>query len=514
MAEEFVGARSDDADPIPKPSPPSTIPPRSLDTAGLQSLIDTLVVRGYTVIGPTVRGRDRERTDRTIDDLPRGWGDEQDAAHYRLRRRDDDALFGFAAGAQSANRSSSRPTSCCGGSPRPRRVHRARESERRRQRGAMGRLRTPCSASGPATCTRIAIHDQVLHRPAARRTPTTRPDGEDAFIVVGRAAPTPAARASASRWAPARARRASRGFDLSLTELLDGGSTGSLVEVGTRPRRRGAGGMPRRAGHRPTTWPTADRGRRSGAAAGWAGSSTPTDIKDLLYAERGAARAGTTSRRGACRAATARWSARPASAPSVEDHTDLTGDGRPEHRVWDSCFTGDFSYICTAGTSGPRRVALPAVDDAQARLLARPVRHVGLRRLRPLRHLVPGRDRHHRGGRRDPRRTRGGSSTRELRVQTVAQTFRSTRSSPASTRRRRPARRLRAQRALPARASTSSARATPADHFFVVRHGRVALDVHMPGRRGSVLDTVEDGRRRRLVVAGAAVPLVLRRAAP
>ena len=36
-----------------------------------------------------------------MSDLPGGWGDEQDAA-YRLRRREDGALFGFATGAQSA----------------------------------------------------------------------------------------------------------------------------------------------------------------------------------------------------------------------------------------------------------------------------------------------------------------------------------------------------------------------------------------------------------------------------
>jgi len=28
-------------------------------------------------------------------DLPAGWTDEQDAGTYRLRRRDDDALFGL-----------------------------------------------------------------------------------------------------------------------------------------------------------------------------------------------------------------------------------------------------------------------------------------------------------------------------------------------------------------------------------------------------------------------------------
>ena len=47
-------------------------------------------------------------------------------------------------------------------------------------------------------------------------------------------------------------------------------------------------------------------------------------------------------------------------------------------------------------------VPLPAVDDPQAGVVDRPVRHLRLRRLRAVPHLVPGRHRHHRGGGRDP----------------------------------------------------------------------------------------------------------------
>ena len=73
-----------------------------LDLAGLQALVDVLRERGYTVLGPTVRdGAIVPAPVTSVDDLPRGWGDEQDGALYRLTQRDDDALFGFAAGAQS-----------------------------------------------------------------------------------------------------------------------------------------------------------------------------------------------------------------------------------------------------------------------------------------------------------------------------------------------------------------------------------------------------------------------------
>ncbi len=48
-------------------------------------------------------------------------------------------------------------------------------------------------------------------------------------------------------------------------------------------------------------------------------------------------------------------------------------------------------------------LTLSPVDDPQARYVVRSVRLVWLRRVRPLYHLVPGRDRHHRRGRSDPR---------------------------------------------------------------------------------------------------------------
>jgi hypothetical protein len=48
-------------------------------------------------------------------------------------------------------------------------------------------------------------------------------------------------------------------------------------------------------------------------------------------------------------------------------------------------------------------LALSPVDDPQTVDMVGPVRHLGLRRLWPLHHLVPSRDRHHRGGGCNPR---------------------------------------------------------------------------------------------------------------
>jgi ferredoxin len=392
MAEEFVGARSDDADPIPKPSPPSTIPPRSLDTAGLQSLIDALVVRGYTVIGPTVSGGAIVNAPiRTIDDLPRGWGDEQDAAHYRLRRRDDDAFFGFAAGAQSAKPVFFPTDELLWRGRRARGEFTVqRESEGDDSVATNGQA--PYALLGVRSCDlhAIAIHDRVLtgrlqadaHYVARREgafivsVSCTDPGGTCFCVSMG-TGPRPEG-GSAAR------------FDLSLTELLDGGVHRFVVEVGSE---RGAEVLADMSAPPAPIDDLAAADEVAASAASRMGRSLDTDgLKELLYASVESPRWDDVASR--CLACTNCTMVCPTCfCTTVNDVSDLTGDAA-ERR------------------DGPRfdEIPLPAMDDAQAGFLDRPVRNVRLRGLWPVRHLVPRRHRHHRRGRRAPRWTATGTS--------------------------------------------------------------------------------------------------------
>ena len=66
---------------------------------GLQQLLDALKRRFYRVLGPTVRDKAIVYDDiAALADLPRDCTDEQEGRRYRLRRRDDEAVFGFAVG--------------------------------------------------------------------------------------------------------------------------------------------------------------------------------------------------------------------------------------------------------------------------------------------------------------------------------------------------------------------------------------------------------------------------------
>ena len=82
-----------------------------LSRSGLQALINSLLTRGYQVLGPTVRdGAIVYDSVSGLGDLPEGWTDRQDAGRYNLQPRDDAALFGYAVGPQSWKRFLHPPT--------------------------------------------------------------------------------------------------------------------------------------------------------------------------------------------------------------------------------------------------------------------------------------------------------------------------------------------------------------------------------------------------------------------
>ena len=314
MTTKSEGMRSVDAEPVTAPIPgPSEVPPRTLTTAGLQSLIDALAARGYTVIGPTVSGGAIVNAPiRSIDDLPRGWGDEQEAAHYRLRRRDDDAFFGFAAGAQSAkpvffptDELLWRAAAPAASSP----------CNRSRTAAAARRRPVPTHLIGVRSCDlhAIAIHDRVLTgRLQADAHYVARRDG--AFIVsVSCTDPGGTCFCVSMGTGPRPEGGVAARFDLSLTELLDGGVHRFVVEVGSERGRRGRSRTSRRPRHRSTISPRRTRWPPP-RPAGWAAASTPTGSRNCCT-RAWRAPAGMTSRPGAWPAPTARWSARPASAP-------------------------------------------------------------------------------------------------------------------------------------------------------------------------------------------------------
>ena len=310
---------------------------------GLQELVDVLRARGYTVIGPTIRsGAIVNAPIESLDDLPRGWGDEQDAAHYRLRRRDDEALFGFAAGAQSA-----KPVFF----PADELLWRGR----RTGDGAGFEVGSdqadavaepdgaPYALLGVRSCdlSAIAIHDTVLGERRFRDTRYASRRGEAVVIAVACSDPGGTCFCVSMGTGPRPEHGRGASFDLSLTELLDGGHR-FVVEVGTD---RGTELMDT-IGAPPA--PSADLEAAAlvtEEAVHHMGRRLDTHgIKELLYSSVDSPRWDDVASR--CLTCTNCTMVCPTCfCTSVEDVADLTGDNAERHRVWDSCFNADFSYI-------------------------------------------------------------------------------------------------------------------------------------------------------------------------
>jgi ferredoxin len=307
----------------------------TLDLEGLQRLIDVLGERGFTVLGPTVRdGAVAPGPVASVADLPRGWGDRQEPGSYRLRRRDDDALFGYAADAigWKAVLFPAREL-MWSGSVGP------DGFDVRPGPAASSYGEPPYAVLGIRSCDlhAVAIHDRVLagrthadvHYAARRR---------DAFLVtVVCSDPSGTCFCVSMGTGP----RADAGYDLALTELLDGGHrflarAGSdrgadvLAEVGGRD----ASGRDGEAAERVVERSVAHMGR----------SMDTTDLRDLLYDNAEHPRWDDVAARclscGNCTMVCPTC-----FCTSVEEHTSLSGHDTEHWRIWDSCFTTDFSYL-------------------------------------------------------------------------------------------------------------------------------------------------------------------------
>jgi sulfhydrogenase subunit beta (sulfur reductase) len=314
------------------------LPDRVIDVAELQALVDRLIAHGYVVIAPTVQsGAIVNGPVTSVDELPRGWGDDQDAGRYRLRRRGDEALFGFAAGAQSAKTVFF---------PSKELLWRGRRTQEGFAVDADegGGLGAPYALLGVRSCdlAAIGIHDVVLtgraHSDvayAARRSA--------AFVVAVTCSDPSGTCFCVSMGTGPRPRQGTGArYDLSLTELLDDEPHRFVVEVASE---RGAEILDE-IGAPPAPDDDVTAGDRvAEVSAGRMGRSLdPVGLKDLLYAAADSPIWNDVADRClACGNCTAVCPT--CFCTNVEDVTDLAGDVAGRTRGGDSCFDADYSWI-------------------------------------------------------------------------------------------------------------------------------------------------------------------------
>jgi sulfhydrogenase subunit beta (sulfur reductase) len=301
--------------------------PAVVGSDGVQALLDLLHGDGWTVMGPTVRdGVIGIASVRLVDELPRGVGDEQDGACYRLRERGDDALFGFVVGPQSWKSL----------------LFPARERLRRSDSGGeTPEDPTPLALFGVRSCDlhAIAIHDRVLRdRPVAADAHYTARREATFIVAVTCADPGGTCFCASMDTGP----HPREGFDLALTELLDAGGHRFLVRAGSP---RGADVLDRLPAA-PATEPdhTAATAVVASAVSRMGRHLDTTDIRDLLHANAEHPQWDDVASR--CLSCSNCTLVCPTCfCTSIEDSSDLADGSNERWRVWDSCFTSDFSHL-------------------------------------------------------------------------------------------------------------------------------------------------------------------------
>ncbi|ACY49459.1 4Fe-4S ferredoxin, iron-sulfur binding protein [Rhodothermus marinus DSM 4252] len=305
-----------------------------LERRDFDALLEALARRGYTLIGPRVRdGAIVYDRIRRSEDLPVGWTDEQRGGTYRLRRRDDEALFGYVVGPQSWKQWLFPPTL---------RLWRASRSE---GDGAFAVEETPLPDEayafiGVRACelAAIAVQDRVfLEGPYA--DPYYRAVRERLFLLaVNCTEPGGTCFCASMQTGP----RATAGFDLALTEVLEGDRHYFVVTVGSDTGRAVLSEVPHREAQ-PDEVAAADT--RLQEAATRMGRHLDTEgLKELLQACYEHPCWDEVARR-CLSCANCTMVCPTCFCHTVEDVTDLTGQTTERVRRWDSCFSVEFSYI-------------------------------------------------------------------------------------------------------------------------------------------------------------------------
>jgi len=345
----------------------------------LQRLIDLLAAEGYRVVGPVLRDAAIVYDGLTsLSDLPAGWTDEQDGGKYRVRRRDDGALFGYAVGPHSWKKFLHPPTVRLWSADRAADgLHSTPELEKSQKLAFIG-VRS-CELHAIAIQDRVFLGDRFSD-------PIYRSRRENAFIVAvncGQAGGT--CFCVSMNTGP----RAQSGFDVALTEVVEQSRHFFVAEAGSEKGAELCQNIPHREAQDVETQKAEEVSVKTARQMGR--TLDTNGIKELLYASYEHPRWDeVASRCLAC--ANCTMVCPTCFCTTVEDMTDLTGDHAERWRKWDSCFTGDFSFIHGGSVRPSIKVPLSAMADSQAGYMDRPIRYVRLCGLWTVYHLVSGCD--------------------------------------------------------------------------------------------------------------------------
>jgi sulfhydrogenase subunit beta (sulfur reductase) len=295
-------------------------------------LFAALQAHGFQIIGPTVHDNAIIYDElASVDDLPVGYTDEQEAGTYRLKRRDDAALFGYNVGPQSWKRFLHPP--------------RLRLWQMQRKDDGVAILdadEAPPDVAflGVRACEvhAMLIQDRVFLQGTYVDTHYQQRRAHACIIAVNCTQAGNACFCASMRTGP----RVTGDYDLCLTELLDDTRHDFLIEIGSELGQELIHAIP----HRPAA--AADLAAVDALIAATSasmGRTMPTDgIVAVLRDQPDHPRWDDVATR-CLTCANCTMVCPTCFCTAVADTTDLTNQMAERWQRWDSCFTVEFSHI-------------------------------------------------------------------------------------------------------------------------------------------------------------------------
>jgi sulfhydrogenase subunit beta (sulfur reductase) len=302
-----------------------------LTVDALDEVIQILRAEGRRVIGPTVRdGVIGHDVIESVGELPAGWTEEQDAGRYRLTPSGTDDFFAFSSPATAWKRYVF---------PERTLMIRARRDGDRIDVTQPEPAPPPMAFFGIRSCdlASLGILDAVFLDPDAV-DPTYAANRADVFVVAAACAhPGGTCFCASMQTGPS----PTSGFDLSIAELVIDGRHEFLVESGSD---RGQELLGRVTGRPASSDDVAVADRtRADAVAAMGRHLDPADPPLAAANHQHERWADVAERCLACGNCT--MVCPTCFCSTTEDHTDLAGQEAERWRVWDSCFTLDFSHL-------------------------------------------------------------------------------------------------------------------------------------------------------------------------
>lgn len=302
-----------------------------LANQALDQLIAALITEGYQVIGPKLdSGAITYEPITSFSELPVGWDDRQDGGSYRLVKSDRAALFDYVVGPHSWKRYLYPPAQRLWQAQRRGKGFLAKEQQEATPRYAFLGVRS-CDIHA------MQIQDRVFDN-GTFADPGYLARRQQAFIVaVNCARPAGTCFCASMNTGP----KATQGFDLVLTELIDEKRHDFLIEAGSP---KGAAILAKLTQQPATAADISAAEAVTATAVRAMQREMVADVEPLLKRNLEHPRWDDVAQRcltcGNCTMVCPTC-----FCTTVEDVTDLTGQSTERWRKWDSCFTIDFSYI-------------------------------------------------------------------------------------------------------------------------------------------------------------------------